>query len=85
MPSRWGQGQATLPCEAPTLAVDKLNKNQFVEKDEFEAKHKELEGVVNPIIIKVYQAAADAPADSILDFFPVGLPISIVGYSGRTD
>merc|ERR1719157_494920 len=34
-----------------------LDKNQMAEKDEFEAKQKELEGVVNPIMMKVYQAA----------------------------
>merc|ERR1712136_305244 len=32
-------------------------KNGLAEKDEFEAKQKELEGVVNPIMMKVYQAA----------------------------
>merc|ERR1712048_1528177 len=38
-------------------ALDWLDKNQLAEKDEFEAKQKELEAVVNPIIMKVYQAA----------------------------
>merc|ERR1711935_408613 len=38
-------------------ALDWLDKNQLAEKDEFEAKRKELEGVVNPIMMKVYQAA----------------------------
>merc|ERR1712137_79855 len=42
-------------------ALDWLDKNQLAEKDEFEAKHKELEGVVNPIMMKVYQAAGGAP------------------------
>merc|ERR1712053_23412 len=37
--------------------LDWLDKNQLAEKDEFEGKQKELEGVVNPIMIKVYQAA----------------------------
>merc|ERR1711972_804632 len=37
--------------------LDWLDKNQLVEKDEFEGKQKELEGVVNPIMMKVYQAA----------------------------
>merc|ERR1712241_85628 len=37
--------------------LDWLDKNQLAEKDEFEAKQKELEGIVNPIMIKVYQAA----------------------------
>ena len=38
-------------------ALDWLDKNQLAEKDEFEAKQKELEGVVKPIMMKVYQAA----------------------------
>jgi len=37
-----------------------LDKNQLAEKDEFEAKQKELEGVVNPIMMKVYQAQGGA-------------------------
>merc|ERR1712137_1444123 len=37
--------------------LDWLDKNQMAEKDEFEAEQKELEGVVNPIMMKVYQAA----------------------------
>merc|ERR1712203_1023520 len=37
--------------------LDWLDKNQMAEKDEFEAQQKELEGVVNPIMMKVYQAA----------------------------
>merc|ERR1712021_34207 len=37
--------------------LDWLDKNQLAEKDEFDAKQKELEGVVNPIMMKVYQAA----------------------------
>merc|ERR1712216_708846 len=38
-------------------ALDWLDKNQLAEKDEFEARQKELEGVVNPIMMKGYQAA----------------------------
>ncbi|CAE8610653.1 unnamed protein product [Polarella glacialis] len=37
--------------------LDWLEKNQLAEKDEFEGKQKEMEGVVNPIMMKVYQAA----------------------------
>merc|ERR1719460_662077 len=37
--------------------LDWLDKNQLAEKDEFESQQKELEGVVNPIMMKVYQAA----------------------------
>merc|ERR1712187_986033 len=42
---------------AVTEALDWLDKNQLAEKDEFEAKQKELKGIVNPIMMKVYQAA----------------------------
>merc|ERR1712110_365373 len=38
-------------------ALDWLDKNQLAEKDEFEGKQKEVEGIVNPIMMKVYQAA----------------------------
>lgn len=38
-------------------ALDWLEKNQTAEKEEFDAKQKEVEGVVNPIMMKVYQAA----------------------------
>merc|ERR1712080_741144 len=41
--------------------LDWLDKNQMAEKDEFEAKQKDVEGVVNPIMMKVYQAAGGAP------------------------
>merc|ERR1712144_113123 len=42
-------------------SLDWLDKNQLAEKDEFEAKQKELEGIVNPIMMKVYRAAGGAP------------------------
>merc|ERR1712183_1179949 len=38
-------------------ALDWLDKNQLAEKDMFGARQKEVEGVVNPIMMKVYQAA----------------------------
>lgn len=38
-------------------ALDWLDKNQLAEKEEFEAKQKEVEAIVNPIMMKVYQAA----------------------------
>merc|ERR1719440_2432887 len=41
-----------------TLQEEKLkDKFEDGDKDEFEAKQKKLEGVVNPIMMKVYQAA----------------------------
>ncbi|CAE8650711.1 unnamed protein product [Polarella glacialis] len=33
-----------------------IEKNQLAEKDEFEAKQKELEAIVNPVMVKVYQS-----------------------------
>jgi L1 cell adhesion molecule like protein len=38
-----------------------LEKNQLAEKDEFDAKQKEVEAVANPIMMKVYQAGGAAP------------------------
>jgi len=43
--------------EAIKDALDWLERNQIAEKDEFEAKQKEVEQIVNPIMMKVYQAA----------------------------
>merc|ERR1712085_75747 len=43
--------------EAVKEALDWLEKNQMAEKEEFEAKQKDVEGVANPIMMKVYQAA----------------------------
>jgi len=40
-----------------------LDSNQTAEKEEFEAIQKELEGVVNPILQKVYAATGGAPQD----------------------
>merc|ERR1712183_287492 len=55
--------------QAVQETLDWLDKNQLAEKDEFEAKQKELEGVVNPIMMKVYSAAGGAP-----DGMPGGMP-----------
>jgi L1 cell adhesion molecule like protein len=41
-------------------ALDWLDRNQMAEKEEFDAKQKEVEGVANPIMMKVYQAAGGA-------------------------
>ena len=34
---------------------DRLDKNQLAEKDELEGQQKELEGIANPIMSKIYQ------------------------------
>merc|ERR1712071_334175 len=49
-------------------ALDWLDKNQLAEKDEFESKQKEIEGVVNPIMMKVYQAAGGGGEGGMPDF-----------------
>merc|ERR1719473_1575665 len=43
--------------EAVKEALDWLDRNQLAEKDEFDAKQKEVEAVANPIMMKVYQSA----------------------------
>merc|ERR1719223_575651 len=67
-------------------ALDWLDKNQLAEKDEFEAKQKELEGVVNPIMMKVYQAAGggDMPEGGMPDFGAGAPPGGAGGAGGRT-
>ena len=63
--------------------MDWLDKNQLAEKDEFEGKQKELEGVVNPIMMKVYQAAGGSggmPDGSM----PGGAPPPGAGAGGPT-
>jgi len=53
-------------------ALDWLEKNQMAEKDEFEAKQKEVEGVVNPIMMKVYQAAGGGGEGGMPDMSGMG-------------
>lgn len=38
-----------------------LDSNTMAEKDEFDDKRKELEGVCNPIITKLYESSGAAP------------------------
>jgi L1 cell adhesion molecule like protein len=40
---------------AVTETLNWLDKNQMAEKDEFVAQQKDLEHIVNPIMMKVYQ------------------------------
>jgi heat shock protein 5 len=47
--------------EAVKEGLEWLEDNQEAEKEEFEAKQKEIEAVVNPIMAKVYQGAGGAP------------------------
>merc|ERR1719220_174888 len=57
--------------------LDWLDKNQLAEKDEFEAKQKEIEGIVNPIMMKVYQQAGGAG-----EMPPGGMPGATPGGAG---
>ena len=50
--------------------LDWLDNNQTAEKDEFEHQKKELEGVANPIMTKLYQAGAAGGAGGM----PGGMP-----------
>jgi L1 cell adhesion molecule like protein len=60
-------------------AIKWLDKNQSAEKEEFADKQKEVEGVCNPIITKLYQAAGGAPGG-----MPGGMPGAGAGGSGPT-
>ncbi|KAG5080850.1 heat shock 70 kDa protein-like [Glycine soja] len=46
-------------------AIQWLEGNQLAEVDEFEDKQKELEGICNPIIAKMYQGAAARPGGDV--------------------
>merc|ERR1719152_488753 len=50
-------------------ALDWLDKNQLAEKEEFDAKQKEVEAIANPIMTKLYQSAGGAPGG-----MPGGMP-----------
>merc|ERR1711968_60728 len=50
--------------EAVKEGLEWLEDNQEAEKEEFEAKQKEVEAVVNPIMQKVYPGAGGAPGDA---------------------
>ncbi|CAL5379874.1 unnamed protein product [Camellia sinensis] len=53
-------------------AIQWLDANQLAESDEFEDKMKELEGICNPIIAKMYQGAGGAAMDDDDDAPPAG-------------
>lgn len=48
-------------CDKCDEIIKWLDANQLAEVDEFQDKQKEVEGVCNPIITKLYQAAGGAP------------------------
>ncbi|MCP5809755.1 Hsp70 family protein, partial [Klebsiella pneumoniae] len=49
-----------------------LDSNQLADKEEYEHKQKELEGICNPIITKMYQGAGGVPGG--MPGFPGGAP-----------
>ncbi len=53
--------RAHLLCCCLQDALDWMEENQEADTEEFKAKLKELEKVVNPIMQKVYQASGGAP------------------------
>lgn len=53
--------------DAVDEAIQWLDANQLAEADEFEDKMKELEGLCNPIIAKMYQGAAGADMGGGMD------------------
>lgn len=54
-----------------------LESNQLAEKEEFDDRQKELEGICNPIITKLYQSAGGAPGG-----MPGGMPGGFPGAGG---
>jgi len=71
-----------------TDTISWLDSNQLAEQEEFEHKQKELEGICNPIITKLYQSAGGAPppgAGGMPDFSAGGAaPGAGQGGSGPT-
>merc|ERR1712026_156178 len=51
-----------------------LDANQTAEEDEYKDKQKEVEGICNPIVTKLYQAAGGAPGG-----MPGGMPCGMPG------
>lgn len=64
----------TLITEKCKEVIDWLEKNESAEKEELEAKQKEVEKVCSPIITKLYQAAGGAPGGMPGGGMPGGFP-----------
>merc|ERR1711915_797404 len=60
-----------------TETLSWLDNNQTAEKDEYEHQQKELEGICNPIITKLYQSAGGMPGG-----MPEGMPGGFPGAGG---
>ena len=65
--------------DAVKAAIDWLDHNQMAEKDEYDAKVKELEGVVQPIMVRMYQQAQGAAGAGGM---PGGMPGGFPGAGG---
>lgn len=59
--------------------IDWLDHNQLAEVDEFEDKMKELEGICNPIISKMYQGGAGGPPGADEDMGGAGFGAGAAG------
>jgi len=64
----------TLITEKCKEVIDWLEKNESAEKEELEAKQKEVEKVCSPIITKLYQASGGAPGGMPGGGMPGGFP-----------
>ena len=60
--------------KAVQATTDWLDANQSAEKDEFDAKQKELEGICNPIMMKLYGAGGGMPGGMPGGGMPGGAP-----------
>merc|ERR1712228_861974 len=68
----------TKKCEE---TIKWLDANQLAEVDEFQDKQKEVEGVCNPIITKLYQETGGAPG-GMPGGMPSGMPGGMPGAGG---
>jgi len=63
-------------------AIAWLDKNQLAEVEEFEHKQKEIEGICNPIITKMYQKTGGAPGAEGFPGGAGGFPGGAGGFPG---
>lgn len=66
--------------DAASEATQWLDANQEAAKDEYESKQKELEGIANPIMMKIYSEAGGAPGG--MPGGPGGMPEGFPGAAG---
>lgn len=75
--SKISEGDRKTIADKCSEVIHWLDSNQQAEKEEYEHKQKELEGVCNPIITKMYQGAGGAPGG-----MPGGFPRGGAGAAG---